>query len=67
MPRDYKLYLEDLLEAITKIETYTEGTSFEYFKDNGILVDAVLHNLEIIGESAKHIPESIRVKYPEVE
>jgi uncharacterized protein with HEPN domain len=67
MPRDYKLYLEDLLEAITKIEIYTEDTSFEDFKNNSLLVDAVLHNLEIIGEAAKHIPESIRVKYPKVE
>ena len=31
MPRDYKLYLEDILEAIDKIERYLEGISFEEF------------------------------------
>ncbi|MBN1149554.1 MAG: hypothetical protein JXA78_19995 [Anaerolineales bacterium] len=47
MSRDYRLYLEDILEAIEKIDVYTVGVSFEQLGDNNMLVDAVLHNLEI--------------------
>jgi predicted nucleotidyltransferase len=45
MPRDYKLYLEDILQAIDKIENYLGDSSFESFTANPMQVDAVLHNL----------------------
>lgn len=67
MPRDYKLYLEDILSAIEKIEAYTQGVSFEQMQQQGMLVDAILHNLEIIGEAAKHVPDALRLRHPEVE
>jgi len=49
MPRDFRLYLGDILDAIGKIEIFTSDSSFENFIQNGMLVDAVLFNLEIIG------------------
>ncbi len=67
MPRDYKLYLEDMLEAIEKIQAYTEGVSLEKLQSNGMLQDAILHNLEIIGEAAKHVPDELKAKTPEME
>lgn len=60
MPRDYRLYLEDILEAVTKIESYLEGVSFQDFAKDTMRVDAVLRNLEIIGEAAKGIPSEVR-------
>ncbi len=45
MPRDHKLYLEDILEAIDKIERYLEGVSFQEFADDSMRIDAVLRNL----------------------
>jgi uncharacterized protein with HEPN domain len=67
MPRDYKLYLEDMLDAIKKIEEYVQGFTFQEFCESDLQVDAVLYNLEIVGEAVKHIPESVTAKHPSVE
>ena len=64
--RDYRLFLQDILESIERIEEYTEGYDFETFTKDRKTVDAVLRNLEIIGEAAKHIPENIRTQHPEI-
>lgn len=67
MPRDYRLYLDDILEAVTKIEGYLEGVSLQEFAEDSMRVDAVLRNLEIIGEAAKGIPLEVRDRHPTVE
>ncbi len=64
--RDVKLFLHDILESIEKIERYTKNLSFDEFVKNNLVVDAVIRNLEIIGETVKNIPEDIRSKYPEI-
>ena len=66
MKRDYRLYIDDLLEAITKIETYIKGASFDTFSKDSKTIDAVVRNFQIIGEAAKHIPEEVRTKYQHV-
>lgn len=65
--RDYNLYLEDILQAIGKIEKYTKGLSADKLKKQDLIVDGVVRNLEIIGEAAKNIPQDIKKKYPDVE
>jgi uncharacterized protein with HEPN domain len=67
MYRNYKVYLKDILECIKKIRGYTEGLTKEEFLRDGKTVDAVVRNLEVIGEAVKHIPEEIREdgKYPD--
>jgi uncharacterized protein with HEPN domain len=67
MSRDYKVYLEDTLEAVQKIQKYTEGFSTDTFSRNSKTLDAVVRKLEIIGEAAKRIPDEIRSKYPGIE
>lgn len=65
--RDPKLFIQDMIEAIEKIERYTSSMeTLEDFVENEIVVDAVLRNLEIIGEAAKYIPEDLRSKYSEI-
>lgn len=67
MPRDYNVFLEDILEAIAKVCRYTTGFSEdEFFKDEKTL-DAVVRNLEIIGEAVKKIPSRLRTQYPSVD
>ena len=67
MPRDYEVYLEDILQAITKIRQYTAGLSPAAFAGDAKTLDAVVRNLEVIGEAAKTIPEAIRSEHPEVD
>ena len=64
MKRDYRLYLDDVLEAISKIERYTEGWSYDQFRKDEKTIDAVITNFTIIGEAAKQIPPKIRKYYP---
>lgn len=66
MLRDYKVYLEDILEAVRKIRSYTDGLSYEGFREDSKSSDAVIRNLEVIGEAIKHIPDDIRMKRPDV-
>lgn len=64
--RDVRLFLHDMLEAIEKVERYTSGLSFAQFESNDLVVDAVVRNLEIIGEAAKFIPPELRARYDAV-
>jgi len=65
--RDVRLLLGDILRAIGKIERFIAGLSFEEFEQNDQIVDAVVRNLEIIGEAAKHVPAEVRARYAAVE
>jgi len=67
MPRDYRVYLEDILLAIAKVQRYTHGLSREAFGADEKTVDAVVRNLEVIGEAAKRLPAEIRSRYSDVE
>lgn len=59
MRRAYKIFVADILKSMEKIERYVSGMSFEDFSGNELVVDAVLRNLEIIGEASKNIPEQV--------
>jgi len=67
MPKDSKLYIDDILEAIEKVERYTKNLSYQQFSKSDIITDAVIRNLAIIGEAVKNIPPELRKKYPEIE
>lgn len=67
MSRDQRLYLSDILNSINKIERYTEGMSYKQLIADELTLDAVVHNLQIIGEAVKHISTEMRDRYPQVE
>ena len=67
MQRDHRVYLNDILTAISKIERYVGDLSFHDFTQDEMRIDAVVRNLEVIGEAAKHVPEEVRRKYPFIE
>jgi uncharacterized protein with HEPN domain len=67
MFRDYRVYLDDALEAVRSIENYTRGLTFEAFSTDRKTVDAVVRNLEIIGEAVKKVPAEVCSRHPEVE
>lgn len=64
--RNVKLYLEDIVMAIDKIEHYVSGLSLVAFASDPKTVDAVVRNLEIIGEAVNQIPKSFLLKHPEL-
>jgi uncharacterized protein with HEPN domain len=67
MPRDPRVYLKDILEAVRRVGSYTENMDFVAFAKNAMAIDAVIRNLEVIGEAAGRIPEEIRADSPEIE
>ena len=67
MPRDYKVYAEDIIESIRRIREYTQGISVQALKADTKTLDAVVRNLEVIGEAARSIPEQVRLAHPEVD
>ncbi len=66
MSRDPRLFLQDILDAATKVASYTDGMSQEAFEANSMAYDVVIRNLEIIGEAAKQIPNHLRESAPEI-
>ena len=64
--RDWKILFEDILESIYKIDNYTEEIDIEAFKSNSMLIDAVVRNIEIIGEASSKIPDEIKNKFAEI-
>lgn len=67
MSRDYKVYLEDVREAISKIRTYTVGLSLKTLSDDSKTLDAVVRNLEVIGEAIKKVPDEVRSNHPGID
>jgi len=67
MPRDPRLYLDDILEAISRIQEYTLGLDYSEFTEDTKTQDAVVRNLEIIGEAAGRLPESARSRAADIE
>ncbi len=64
MKRTHILYLNDINEAIERIEIYIKDITFEEFSKNMLVIDAVVRNFEIIGEATKHIPTEIKTDNP---
>jgi len=65
--RNAKLLLDDLLEAIEKIQTYTNELQFDDFQNDTKTIDAVIRNIEIIGEATAHFPTEFIQKHPDIQ
>lgn len=66
MSRDESLYLTDIQEACEKVLRFTKGMTYKDFVNDDLHFDAVLRNLEVVGEAVKNISEETRQKYPNV-
>jgi len=64
--KDFKPYLHDILDRIARIRRHVAGYDYESFCADEKTVDAVIRNIEVIGEAARHIPGDTRQQYPEV-
>lgn len=52
--------------SMLRIIEYIGDRDFEEFKNNTMVVDAVVRNFEIIGEASNNLPDEIKDKYPEI-
>ncbi|MEM7181460.1 MAG: DUF86 domain-containing protein [Spirochaetota bacterium] len=65
--RSQKQFIEDIRDSIEAILSYTSGMSFEEFSADRKTIDAVLRNLEVIGEAAKNISPELKAKYSSID
>lgn len=60
------IYVNDILSAIRRVQTYTNGLSLADFKADDLRQDAVIRCLEIISEASRRLPEDIKTRSPEI-
>ncbi|MCA1794895.1 MAG: DUF86 domain-containing protein [Desulfotignum sp.] len=64
--RDWKFRLDDIVEALDRIFEYVQGMDYDSWGKDRKTIDAVVRNLEIIGEAAANVPENIQNQFTEV-
>ena len=65
MKDDYA-YIDHILHCIKKIQEYTKDLTKLDFNSNGLVQDAVIRNIEIIGEATKKISKGLKTNYPDI-
>lgn len=66
MKKDNTIYLRHILDAISKIETYTDEIDYKRFMKDTQIQDSTIRQLEIMGEATKHLSAAFRNKYPHI-
>lgn len=64
-PRDERLYLTDILDAIDKVLSYTSGGR-DAFYGSQMIQDAVVRNIEIMGEATRGVSDATKKAHAEV-
>jgi len=64
--REWRFYIQDMIDFAQKCLSYTEGMGQQQFVDSSITYDATLRNLELIGEAATRVPDDIRAAHPDI-
>lgn len=59
-------HLGDVLEAMQRIVAYTRGLSWEQFMKDRRTQDAVLRNIEVVGEAVKGLSGAIKKQHPAI-
>jgi uncharacterized protein with HEPN domain len=64
--RDFRDYLDDIIDHARKLKSFVSGLSFEAFQADEKTQFAVMRAAEIIGEATKRTPDEFRRQYPEI-
>jgi uncharacterized protein with HEPN domain len=64
--RDVRLYVDDMIEACRRVIKYSEGIDRERLEAGTMVSDAIVRNLEIVGEAAKGVTTEVRALEPEI-
>ena len=65
--REWRFYIQDMIEFGEKVLSYTEGMDQATFVADSLRYDATLRNLKLIGEVATHIPSDVHTAYPKIQ
>jgi len=66
LQRKWALRIEHILDAIEKILRYTADLDEASFAHSPMVVDAVIRNFQVVGEAARHVPEDVQARFPEI-
>jgi len=66
MRKDPKVFFKHILDSIATIEEYIKGVSEDKFYSNRQIIDAVVRNIEIIGEATKNLPKNLKANTPHI-
>ena len=64
--REWRFYLDDMIGFCQRVQTFTVGMTQDQFTKDVMRFDATVRNIELIGEAATHIPDSIRSTWPAI-
>jgi uncharacterized protein with HEPN domain len=64
--REWRFYVDDMIGCAERVMRYTAGMDQAAFVANPLVYDATLRNLELIGEAASHVPQTVRAAHPQV-
>ena len=64
--RPWRFYLQDMITCAERVQSYSEGFDQATFVASGLNYDATVRNLELIGEAATHIPDTVREANPQI-
>ena len=62
--REWRFRLENMVEFCEQVLEFTVGMDKEDFLSNSVVNGAALHNIALMGNAARHVPEDIRTNYP---
>lgn len=65
-PREWRFYIDDMIDGAEKVIAYTRDLDQAGFVASGLNYDATIRNLELIGEAASHIPDSVRRAHSQI-
>ena len=66
MKKDNLVYLRHILDAIYRIEEYTEKVEYEDFMNNNLVQAGAMREIEIIGEATKRLTQGFKEEYPDI-
>lgn len=64
--RDWRLYLEDMLEFCGSVKSYVAGHTLDTWSQDAMRLDATLHKPSLIGEAARQVPDPVREQAPDI-
>ncbi len=64
--RAWRFYVRDMIGFCERVRSYTAGYDQAAFIADSLRYDATIRNLELIGEAATHVPQSVRDRFPAV-